>query len=315
MIDILVVEDLASPSIDRLAQNFNVVAGGIDQLASARAVMIRNQTKLTREILSSAPNLLAIGRVGVGLDNIDLAAANDLGIVVIAPLEANAISVAELTLGLIISLARKIPQADRSTKSGAWDRRGCTGLELHGKTLALIGCGRIGKLVAARARAFEMRVIVYDPFVKQIAEPQIMLVSTLRDALAAADFVSIHTPLTPQTRNLIDAQALAALKATAYILNTSRGGIINEAALLAALQRNKIAGAALDVREIEPPTGENPFAQMDNVILTPHIGAFTHEAQTRAFEAVCSDLDRILRGQPALNFVNFAWPRRRSEAS
>lgn len=309
MIDILVLEDLTSPAIDRLAQNFNITRASNDQLPSARAVMIRNQTKLTRELLTSAPNLLAIGRVGVGLDNIDLAAANDLGIVVIAPLEANAISVAELTLGLIISLARKIPQADRSTKSGAWDRRGCTGFELHGKTLALIGYGRIGKLVAARARAFEMRVIVYDPFIKQ-AEPNITLLSNLREALAEADFVSIHTPLTPQTRNLIDAEALAALKPTAYLLNTSRGGIIDEAALLTALQQNKIAGAALDVRQTEPPTGENPFAKMDNVILTPHIGAFTHEAQTRTFEAVCSDLDRILRGQPALNFVNFASPRK-----
>jgi len=277
-------------------------------LAETRAVMIRNQTKLTRALIESAPQLLAIGRVGVGLDNIDVRAATEKGVVIIAPLDANAVSVAELTIGLMIALARKIPRADRSTKSGAWDRLGCTGIEMHGKTLTLCGYGRIGRLVAARANAFGMRTIIFDPFVKE--DDGVAVLTDLREAAAQADFVSVHTPLTPQTRGMIDARILDAMKPTAFILNTARGGIVDETALLAALQNGKLAGAALDVRDVEPPVGPNPFAALDNVILTPHIASFTIEAQTRTFEAVCADLERILRGEPAVNFINFPRPRK-----
>jgi D-3-phosphoglycerate dehydrogenase / 2-oxoglutarate reductase len=175
-VDVLITEDLVSPAVKRMAKKHRVATEPAlwsdepalrARLAEARAVMIRNQTKLTRALLESAPNLVAIGRVGVGLDNIDVEAASEHGVVVIAPLEANAVSVAELTMGLIIGLARKIPQGDRSTKAGGWDRKGCTGLELQGKTLTLCGYGRIGRLVAARARAFGMQVVVFDPFVNR----------------------------------------------------------------------------------------------------------------------------------------------------
>jgi D-3-phosphoglycerate dehydrogenase len=320
--DILITEELVSPAVDQMSQRHHVVSEPElwkneprlrTLLAETRCVMIRNQTKLTREALEGARELLAIGRVGVGLDNIDVAAASELGIMVIAPLEANAVSVAELTIGLIISLARKIPQGDRSTKSGQWDRRGCTGLELHGKTLMLFGFGRIGRLVAARARAFGMRVTVFDPFIKKEASELAALGATLVsdpfEGLHQADFVSTHLPLDPQTRGIIDARALRAMKTGSFLINTSRGGIVDEPALLKALECGHIVGAALDVRETEPAGKSDPFASLANVILTPHIGAFTREAQARTFEAVCSDLDHVLKGEPAMNFVNFPIPR------
>src|SRR5690242_1067917 len=186
--DVLITEELVSPAVRSLAEAHNTLSEPTawkdptklrQLLPQARSVMIRNQTRLTRDLLAASPNLLAIGRVGVGLDNIDLDAADDFGIVVIAPLGANAVSVAELTIGLIVALARKIPHSDRATKSGLWDRRGGTGLELEGKTLALLGFGRIGRLVAARARAFGMRVLVYDPHIAQDAPGLLELGVTL----------------------------------------------------------------------------------------------------------------------------------------
>ena len=315
--DILITEDLQSPAIDALAAKFAVVrepalwkdaAKLKAALADARAVMVRNQTQLTAAVLAAAPKLIAIGRVGVGLDNIDLPTATARGIAVIAPLEANAVSVAELTLGLLLALARKLPQADRSTKAGGWDRRGCTGLELAGKTLAICGFGRIGKLVAKRAAAFGMRLVVFDPFVKPgdatLVETAAILCARLDEALAQADFVTTHSPLTPETKRMFNAPSFAAMKRGAFFLNTSRGGVVDEPALLAALQSGQLAGAALDVREVEPPKERSAFETMDNVILLPHVGSFTHEAQARTFEAVCADLAHLLRGEPAANVVN-----------
>ena len=319
--DILISEDLQNPALERLAQKYELVQDGAlwrtpDRLGSAvreaRALLVRNQTQVTPELLKSAPRLLAIGRVGVGLDNINVAAASELGIVVVAPLNANATSVAELTLGFILALARRIPQGDCSTKAGAWDRKGCTGIELAGKTLAVCGLGRIGGMVAELARAFGMRVVGYDPFVKPGSPvlKQVLLCSSMDEALAAADFVTVHLPLTADTKGIFNQQKFAAMKRDAYFINTSRGGVVNESALIEALQSGHLAGAALDVREVEPPSSRGALESMDNVILTPHIAAFTTEAQTRTFEAVAQDVDRLLSGQPAVNFVNFATPKR-----
>ncbi len=315
--DILITEDLQSPAIDALAAKFSVVREPLlwkdvaklkAALADARAVMVRNQTQLTADVLAAAPRLVAIGRVGVGLDNIDLPMATARGIAVIAPLDANAVSVAELTLGLLLALARKIPQADRSTKAGGWDRRGCTGIELSGKTLVICGFGRIGKLVAKRAAVVGMRLLVFDPFVKPgdatLTETGAVLCAKLEEALAQADFITTHSPLTPETKRMFNAQAFAAMKRGAFFINTSRGGVVDEAALLAALQSSQLAGAALDVREVEPPKERGAFETMDNVILLPHVGSFTHEAQARTFEAVCADLAHVLCGEPAANLVN-----------
>lgn len=314
--DILITEELDAPALRQLAEKHELVRDGAmwkdpaklkAAISSARAVIVRNQTQLTAEIIAAAPRLAAIGRLGVGLDNIDLPAASKAGVVVIAPLDANAASVAELTLGLMLALARKIPAADRSTKAGGWDRKGCTGIELDGRTLALSGCGRIGRRVAARAAAFGMRVVVFDPFAGADVPEKC---ERLEDAVAQADFVSVHMPLTPETRRKFDARTFSAMKRGAFFINTSRGGLVDEAALAAAIRSGHLGGAGLDVRGVEPPSAIGELEQLDNVILTPHVGAFTDEAQTRTFEAVAADIDRVLRGEPAQNFVNFAKPCR-----
>ena len=321
--DILITEELVSPAIERLREKYKVVCDAslwkdsarLRQLVSgARTIMVRNQTAVTADLLSAAPKLIGVGRLGVGLDNIDVPAASQLGIVVIAPLGANAASVADLTMGLILSLARKIPLADRSTKAGGWDRKGCLGIELQDKTLAICGFGRIGRLVAVRVHAFGMRVLAFDPFIKAdsavLRETGATLCGTLDEALADADFVTAHTPLTPETRRLINARTLAIMKRGAFFINTSRGGIVDELALLDARERGHLGGAALDVREVDPPALRSGFEEMENVILTPHVASFTTEAQTRTFEAVAADIDRLLGGGPAMNFVNFAHPER-----
>jgi D-3-phosphoglycerate dehydrogenase len=319
--DILITEDLQSPAIDRLATKFSVTRDAAlwkdaaqlkAALSEARVVMVRNQTQLSEDLLAAAPNLIGIGRVGVGLDNIDVRTASERGVVVVAPLDANAVSVAELALGLMLALARKIPLADRSTRAGGWDRRGCTGIELAGKTLAIFGFGRIGRLVAARAKAFGMRLAVFDPFVKAdspaLAEVNARLASNLEDALGVADFVSVHMPLTTETKRMFNAQLFSSAKRGAYFINASRGGVVDETSLIAALKSGQLGGAALDVRETEPPLARTELETMGNVILLPHVGAFTTEAQARTFEAVASDMERLLRGEAAANFVNFPRP-------
>jgi D-3-phosphoglycerate dehydrogenase len=321
--DILISEDLQAPAIERLQKKYQVVReSGLwrdttrleEALGKARTVMVRNQTQLTGALLAGARHLIGIGRVGVGLDNIDVAAATKLGVVVVAPLNANAVSVAELTLGLLLGLARKIPQADRSTKAGGWDRKGCTGIELDGRTLGICGLGRIGRLVATRARSFGMQILAYDPFVAAgsaaLVESGVTLCGSLEELLAAADVVTVHSPLTPETRYLFNAATFAAMKRGAFFINTSRGGVMDEAALVTALKNGHLGGAALDVREMEPPAAKAALEAIENVILTPHIGAFTAEAQTRTFEAVAGDLDRLLSGKPAVDFVNFDRPKR-----
>jgi D-3-phosphoglycerate dehydrogenase len=320
--DILISEELSNPALDRLTQQFELIADGRlwreperlqAAVAETRVLLVRNQTQVTAELLQGAPNLLGIGRVGVGLDNIDVAAASSLGIVVVAPLNANAASVAELTLGLLLALARKIPQAEQSTRAGGWDRRTHTGIELESKTLSLCGLGRIGGRVARLAKAFGMRLLAYDPFVTAdsaiVRETGALLCARIEEAVATADFISVHLPLTPETSHVFGVKVFAACKAGAYFINTARGGVVDETALLLALQSGQLGGAALDVREVEPPT-RGALESQPNVILTPHIGAFTREAQQRTFEAVAADAERLLSGQPAQNFVNFDRPRR-----
>ena len=321
--DILISEELNSPAVEKLASKYKIIrepalwkdAAKLKELIrDARTIMVRNQTQLTAEVLNAAPNLIGIGRIGVGLDNIDIPTATKLGIVVIAPLDANSTSVAELTIGLMLALARKIPQADRSTKAGGWDRKGCTGIELAGKTIALCGFGRIGKKVAMLARAFGMKVIVFDPFLRAdspaFLETGAHLIASLDELLAQADFISTHSPLTPETKRMFNAKTFSQMKRGAFFVNTSRGGIVDETALLQALQSGHLGGAALDVREVEPPMEKIGLENLENVILAPHVGAFSIEAQARTFEAVASDLDHLLSGEPARTFVNLAQPNR-----
>jgi D-3-phosphoglycerate dehydrogenase / 2-oxoglutarate reductase len=308
---ILISEELDAPALQRLAERHSVLRDGTlwadparlkAAIAKARVIVVRNQTRVTAEILEAAPGLIAVARAGVGLDNIDLETARRRNIAVLSPVEANAVSVAELTLALMLALARKIPRADRSTKSGGWDRKGCTGTELAGKTIALCGFGRIGRRVAGLCRAFGIHVLVFDPFLKPSGsgiEAGVEWCGAIEEALGRADFVSVHCPLTPDTKGMFNARTFAAMKRGAAFINTSRGGLVDESALLASLHSAQVGAAALDVREAEPPrTGD--LETMDNVILTPHIGAFTHEAQNRTMEMLAADIDLMLRGETPL---------------
>jgi D-3-phosphoglycerate dehydrogenase len=251
-----------------------------DAIADADAVLVRSATRITRESLARADRLKAIGRAGVGVDTIDVDAATERGIPVLTAPAGNTISAAELTLALLLALARRVPAADRSMKAGEWDRKTLSGIELNGKTMGLVGAGRIGGEVATRARAFGMRVLVFDPFLSADRARQLGVeMATLDDLLARADVVSVHVPLTEATANLIGEAQLARMKKGALILNVARGGVVNEPALIAALESGHLGGAALDVYETEPLPREHAFRQLKNVVLTPHLGASTAEAQ------------------------------------
>ena len=272
-------------------------------LPDCDALIVRNQTQVNAELLAAAPNLKVVGRLGVGLDNLDLPALRERGVTVVTGGTANAIAVAEYAMGAFLSMARKFVPADISTKAGAWDRAAFTGFELYGKTLGLIGLGDIGARVARRGGAFGMRLIAFDPLITaahfNAAEHGVTLMS-LDDVLRQADFVSLHVPLLPSTANLINAERLSTMKPTAYLVNTSRGGIVNEADLAAALRDGRIAGAALDVRVSEPPGKDDPFAGLANALLTPHVAGLTDEAQDRISIAVAEDVLRVLRGERPL---------------
>ena len=244
------------------------------------AVLVRSATKITRESLALADRLKVIGRAGVGVDTIDVDAATERGIAVLTAPAGNTISAAELTLALILALARRVPAADRSMRAGQWDRKSFNGTELQGKTLGLLGAGRIGSEVARRARAFGMRVLAYDPFLTEERARSIGLeLAPLDEIMREADIVSVHVPLSDATTNLIGEAQLATMKRSAFVVNVARGGVIDEAALFRALSERRIAGAALDVFRQEPLPADDPLRTLDNVVLTPHLGASTVEAQ------------------------------------
>jgi len=305
--------------MERLCESFEVVCEPdlwdspdlASRIADARAVIVRNQTQITRELLQQADSLEIVARAGAGLDNIDTEAAARAGIVVTYAPAENSLSVAELVLGLLLSLARRIPAAWADTRNGGWDRKEFTGVELSGRTLGLVGLGRIGRLVAERARAFGMRVLAHDDLIPAAAfdEVEARAVS-FQQLLAESDAVSVHVPLLDSTRRLFGEGEFAAMKSTAWFVNASRGEVVDERALTAALQSGKIAAAALDVREVEP-SARGPLNEMDNVILTPHIGAFTFEAQERVVELVCRDVAAVLKGDEAVSACGISRPARR----
>ncbi|MBU3664423.1 MAG: phosphoglycerate dehydrogenase [Chthoniobacterales bacterium] len=245
------------------------------------ALVVRSQTKVGADVIAAASKLKAVGRAGVGVDNVDVDAATRRGIVVMNTPGGNTVSTAEHAFSLLVSVARKIPQADASVKSGKWDRKSFQGVELNGKTLAVLGMGRIGTEVAKRARAFGMHVLAYDPYLSEARAQslQVELVEDLDEALPRADFVTMHMPLTDETRHMLDARRLALLKKGARVVNCARGGLIDEKALAESLASGHLAGAAVDVFEEEPPGPENPLRTAPNVVFTPHLGASTAEAQ------------------------------------
>jgi D-3-phosphoglycerate dehydrogenase len=249
-------------------------------LADADAVLVRSATKITRDSLSRATRLKVIGRAGVGVDTIDVEAATERGVAVMNAPAGNTISAAELAFALLLALIRKVAAADRSMRAGEWDRTSFSGTELYGKTLGLVGAGRVGGEVALRARAFGMRVLAYDPYLSADAAHEMGVELLPLDAvLGAADVISLHVPLTDKTRGMLGDAQLALLKPTSVIVNAARGGILDEAALLRRLSEGKLAGAALDVFDQEPLPADHPLRHLPNVVLTPHLGASTEEAQ------------------------------------
>jgi D-3-phosphoglycerate dehydrogenase len=316
MTDILLTEEILDPSIDELATRYNVTREpdlwqDRDQLlscvAEVRALMVRNMTLVDRAVIDAAPNLQVIGRIGVGLDNLDLRGLSERGVVVCYPPEENAVSVSEHVFAMLLSFARRIPQADRAVREGLWRRSQFVGFELAGRTIGILGLGRIGFRVAVRARAFGMRVLAYDPYLvaqhPAVTETGTELASLDR-VLREADVITCHLPLTDETRELIGAERLRMMKPTALVINTSRGAVIDEDALYIALREGVIAGACLDVRTSEPP-GASPLHTLQNVVLTPHIASWTEESLHRVISTVAADVDNVLSGRPAKSFANF----------
>ncbi|MDQ4081141.1 MAG: phosphoglycerate dehydrogenase [Gemmatimonadota bacterium] len=249
-------------------------------MSDVDAVLVRSATKITRESLSQTQRLKVIGRAGVGVDTIDVEAATEKGIAVLTAPSGNTIAACELTFALLLALVRRVPAADRSMHDGAWDRKSFGGVELYGKTLGLIGAGRIGGEVAKRARAFGMRVLVYDPYLTDARARSLdVQLADLDDVLARADVISLHVPLTEGTQGLIGRERIGRMKPGVLIVNAARGGVMDETALVEALRDRRVGGAALDVFDQEPLPKDHPLRSLDNVVLTPHLGASTEEAQ------------------------------------
>ncbi len=269
----------------------------IENIKGYHAIIVRSATKVTAEVIEAADELKVIGRAGVGLDNIDLEAAKKHGIKVFNTPGATAISVAELALGFMLSCARWIPRADRSIRNGKWEKKKFKGIELYGKTLGIVGIGRIGTELAKRASALGMSVIAYDPFVKW---HDIAKLVELDELLKEADFISLHLPLTEETRHLISAREFELMKDGAVLINAARGGIVDEAALVEALKSGKLRCASLDVYEHEPLPEDSPLRELDNIVMTPHIGAQTVEGQRRAGIEIATKIrDYLLNPQNA----------------
>ncbi|MGI9952806.1 phosphoglycerate dehydrogenase [Moorellaceae bacterium AZ2] len=268
------------------------------------ALIVRSATRVTASVMAGAKRLRIIGRAGVGIDNIDVAAATERGILVVNAPEGNTIAAAEHTMALMLALARSIPQASTLLKGGVWEKKKFLGVELRHKTLGILGLGKIGSEVARRARAFDMRLLAYDPFVQpEQAERLEVCLTSLEQVLQEADFLTIHLPLTKDTYHLLGRRELGLMKPGARLLNVARGGIVDEEALYEALAGGHLAGAALDVFEEEPLT-ESPLFKLDNVIVTPHLGASTAEAQIAVAVEVARDIVRCLQGEPVHNAVN-----------
>ncbi|NMO96942.1 phosphoglycerate dehydrogenase [Paenibacillus lemnae] len=269
-------------------------------------LLVRSQTRVTEKIMNAGSRLKVVGRAGVGVDNIDLEAATKRGVVVINAPDGNTITTAEHTFAMMIALARHIPQAYAKTVSGTWDRKSFLGVELRNKTLGVMGMGRIGSEVAKRAKAFGMSILAYDPFLTEDrAEKLEVKLSSVDNIIRNADFITVHTPLTPETKHMIAKPQFEVMKKGMRIVNCARGGIIDELALVEAIDEGIVAGAAFDVFEHEPPAADHPFLTHPKVIVTPHLGASTVEAQENVAIDVSEQVLHILRNEPFKNAVNF----------
>lgn len=312
---IFIADPISTKGIEALSSDslFEVIAKPglkeedlIQALQGCEALIVRSQTKVTKAVIQAVSSLKVIGRAGVGIDNVDVEAATERGIIVMNAPGGNTISTAEHALSLLLSTARTIPQAHASTKAGKWDRKKFEGVELHQKTLAILGMGRIGTEVARRAIAFGMKVLVYDPYLSasKARSLHIELVEQLSDLLPHADFITVHMPLTEETKYILGEKELPLLKHGVRIINCARGGLIDEAALIKGLTRGQIAGAALDVFEEEPLPENSPLRGLDSLILTPHLGASTAEAQEMVGIEIADSIRLVLLKGEIRNSVN-----------
>ncbi len=308
--NILVAEPLAPAALEllRAQPNWNVVVADpktyAAHLAGCDALLVRSAVKVTKDVLSQAPKLRVIGRAGVGVDNVDLEAATDSGVLVMNTPGGNAVSVAEHTLALMLSMARSVPQASASTKSGKWEKKKFLGNELRGKILGIIGLGSIGREVVRRAKPFEMRIVGYDPYVSsQSAHDLGVELLSLSELYKRSDYVTLHVALTPETDHMLNAEAFSQMKPGVRIVNCARGELIDAEALQRALESGHVAGAALDVFENEPPA-EAPLLQVESLVATPHIAGSTEEAQEIVGIRIVEQLIEYLKSGVALNAVN-----------
>lgn len=314
MMKVLIADKIADSGIEKLRESFEVdIKTGLSEaelvevIGDYDALIVRSATRATRPVIEAANKLKIIGRAGVGIDNVDVTAATERGIIVCNAPTSNVVSAAEHTWALLMAQSRMICQANASLKSGKWERSKFTGAEFYEKTLAIIGLGRIGTLIAERARAFQMRIIGYDPYISEdrAASIGVELFPTIDDLLPQADFITVHLPKTKETIGMFGEAQFARMKDGVRLVNTARGGIYQTEALVAALESGKVASAAIDVFEVEPTTASPLFA-LDNVIVTPHLGASTEEAQDRAGEQIAELVASGLRGEMVTTAVNIA---------
>ena len=311
---ILVCDPVAKEGVEILAKEFPVDSRQkltqeelIRIIPEYVALVVRSETKVTKEVIAAAKNLKVIGRAGVGVDNIDVEAATQHGIIVLNAPEGNTIAATEHTVAMMLALARNVPQAYSSLKSGLWERSKFTGVEVRGKTLGILGLGRIGSGVAKRALALEMNILAYDPFIRaEQAEALGVELAEIDDIFARADFITLHLPLTAETKKLLNKAAFAKMKPGIRIINVARGGVIDETDLAEAIEQGIVAGAAIDVFEKEPVDPENPLLKSPKVIATPHLGASTAEAQVGVSVDVAHGVLTALRGEPVTTAVNMA---------
>lgn len=308
---VLIADQINEKGINELKDVAKVIVqtditneGLIDVIGDFDAIVVRSRTKVTREVIEAAGKLKIVARAGVGVDNVDVDAATERGIMVVNAPESTSITVAEHTMGIILSLARKISIADKSVKNGKWEKSKFMGTELAGKTLGIVGMGRIGSQVVTRCKAFAMEIMVNDPYITEDAASKLGATVVDKETLLKnADVITIHVPLTPETRHSLSKKEFEIMKENAFIVNCARGGIINEDDLYDALSEGKIGGAGLDVFENEPPKN-SPLMDLDNIVVTPHIGASTREAQRDAAIIVAKEIKRVFKAESPKNVIN-----------
>ncbi len=311
---VLVADGVSKKAVNILEKDFDIVVK--DKLSAEElleiipqydGIIVRSASKITKEVIAKADNLKVIGRAGVGTDNIDISAATERGIIVLNAPEGNTIAATEHTMAMMLSMSRMIPIANETLQKGEWNRKKYVGVELRGKTLGVIGLGRIGSGVAKRAMSFDMNIIAYDPYLnEERADALGVTIGSLDDVVEKADFITVHMPLTPQTKNMINKDNLGKMKKGVRLINCARGGIINEQDLADAVKSGQVAGAAIDVFTSEPLAEDNPLRNIDNIVLTPHLGASTVEAQIGVAIDASHGVAAALKGEPVSTAVNMA---------